>query len=48
MGWGRERGVVTVARQRKLDLLISLCEAVHGTGLDIDPNELTEDRSLFC
>ena len=28
--------------------LIRLCEAAHSTGLDIDPDGLTEDRSLFC
>ena len=50
MGWGGGpgEGVVTLAHQGKLDFLISLCKAVHSTGLDIDPDELTEDRSLFC
>ena len=48
MGWGPGEGVMTVAHQRKLDFLISLCEAFHSTGLDIDPDELREDRSLFC
>ena len=35
MGPG-EGGLVIVAHQRKLDFLISLCEAAHRTGLDID------------
>ena len=47
-GVGRERGVMTVAHQRKLDFLVSLCEAAHSAGLDIDLDELPEDRSLFC
>ena len=43
----REGALVTVAHQRKLDF-ISLCKAAHSIGLDIDPDKLTEDRSLFC
>ena len=48
MGWGPGEGVVTAAHQRKLDFLISLCEAAHSTELDIDLDELTENRSRFC
>ena len=45
---GAGRGGGDSGNQRKLDFLISLCEAAHSTGLDIDLDELTEDRSLFC